>query len=283
MSKNLWTNPAGRYGPNYCINGNPSDDPMDDNGHGTAVAGVIGAVGNNTRDVAGVNWQVKIMAVKAFCSNGAGRPMDVINGILYAVDNGAWIINASWSYGMVDPVGLRSAIQYANQRNVLFVAAAGNTLNDNDFQPTYPANYQLSNVISVAATNERDQLWIGPGTTRYGSNWGMTTVHIAAPGDGIMSLQPSFLGGGTSYNDGTSMAAPHVAGCAALMQTGRTAPLSPGMVKLYIMSTGDTDACLDGLVLFARRLNCFMAVTRPRRHFHSDIVVPSSGLVLPTP
>lgn len=272
MSKNLWTDSStGKFGPNYCNNGNPPDDPMDDEGHGTAVAGVIGAVGNNTRDVAGMHWKAKIMAVKAFCINGAGSATaitpDLINGIIYAVDKGAWIINNSWDIGTANSAQLRSAINYANQHDVLFVAAAGNRLNDNDFAPTYPANYALDNVIAVAATNERDQLWIGPGSMRYGSNWGMTTVHIAAPGDGIYSLQHSVLGGGTSGNDGTSMAAPHVAGCAALMQAGQTAPLSPKWIRDRINATGDTVACLEGMVINAKRLNCYMAVSPPKIPF----------------
>ena len=267
-SKNLWTDTTGKFGQNYCNNGNPSNDPIDDEGHGTAVAGVIGAVGNNGQDIAGVSWNVKIMAVKAFCKDNSNpnAPPTATNdhlaqGVRYAVDNGAWIINASWDIGTADSGILRDEIQNANQHNVLFVAASGNTLNDNDFWPTYPANYahDLDNVVAVAATNERDQLWIGSGTKRYGSNWGKTTVHIAAPGDEIYSLTTSVNGGGITGNDGTSMAAAHVTGCAALMRDGRFR-LSPKAIRDKINSSGDTVACLEGMVLNAKRLNCWRAV-----------------------
>ena len=259
-SKNLWTDASGNFGHNYC---DDNDDPMDVDGHGTAVAGIIGAVGNNSSDLSGVNWKVKLMALKALCGSRLTiNSSDAADAVQYAVDHGAWVINTSWHIDGYS-AGLETAIKYAMDHDVLLVASASNKLNDNDFWPTYPANYALENVIAVAATNIRDQLWIGQGSSRYGSNWGETTVHIAAPGDYIYSLQTTkgTGGGGTSGWDGTSMAAPLVAGCAALMERNLSVPANPKTIKDRIMSHSDPVSCLEGFVINAKRLNCYKAVT----------------------
>jgi subtilisin family serine protease len=242
---NLWENPSETlnnndddlnnfiddiYGPNYCSNGRTNGDPKDDHGHGTLVAGTIAAVGNNTMHVTGVSWKAKIMSVKSFCYDGIGNTGAIIAGIYYAVNMGATIISNSWSLGGVNHQNLKTAIEYANQHNVLFVAAAGNINNDNDTNPQYPASYVIDNVMAVAATDETDHRWVE--SVSEGSNWGATSVHIAAPGHFIESLVPLYLDPyGISLANGTSMAAPHVAGCAVLLQSKRLATSSPSPKK----------------------------------------------------
>ncbi|MGB9873869.1 MAG: S8 family serine peptidase, partial [Hydrogenobacter sp.] len=162
-------------------------DPMDYNGHGTHLAGIIGAIWSNSVGTAGLCPGVKIMAVRV-C--GAGRTCNdfsIIKGIKYAVDNGARIINMSFGgYGGYDGDFEYDAINYAADRGVLVVASAGNEANDNDKNPVYPASYSLPNIISVAATDRNDNL-------APFSNYGRTKVHIAAPGVDILSTYNRYL------------------------------------------------------------------------------------------
>lgn len=178
------------------------NNPMDGDGHGTHVAGTIAAEGNNAIGVAGVMWDAQIMALQIFDTTGwfAATLSDIISAINYSVTEGAHIINASWGGGPgVDAPGdfLRDAIEAAGEKGVLFVAAAGNRGDDNAIHPMFPASYTLPNIISVAATNNRDELALF-------SNFGSTSVHVAAPGVDIWSAMPGNLYG---YMSGTSMAA----------------------------------------------------------------------------
>lgn len=153
--------------------------PIDTYGHGTHVAGTIGAVGNNATGVAGINWTARIMPVRAGDSNGL-TTADIVNSVDHARDNGAKIINAS--YGGYDySISERDAISRAAAAGILFVASAGNETNDNDVYPVYPASYGLSNIIAVAATNQSD------GLCNF-SNYGKNSVHVGAPGRNIYSL-----------------------------------------------------------------------------------------------
>ena len=175
-------------------------DPFDDHSHGTHVAGIIGATGNNRVGITGVCWEVTLMAIKAFDETGNATTSDTIEAIHYAVANGAQIINASW--GQDDSShALEEAVAAAIKAGVLFIAAAGN---ENTDARVYPAAFD--HVVSVAATDRKDQR---PRFSNYGAR-----VDLAAPGEFIFSTMPDSR---YEYFSGTSMAAPHVTGVAALI------------------------------------------------------------------
>ena len=223
LAANMWRNPGE-------IPGNGRDDdlngfiddvhgadtasgtgaPFDENGHGTHVAGIVAAVGNNGRGGSGVAWAAQIMALKFLDSTGNGYTSDAIEAIDYARRKGAKVINASFA-GPDYSTSFREALLRARSAGIVFVAAAGNETSDNDVTPTYPANYNLDNVVTVAATARNDAL-------ADFSNFGSQSVHLAAPGGGIFS---TYFLGDDSYVEmgGTSMAAPQVAGAIALVRT----------------------------------------------------------------
>ena len=186
-----------------------NSDSMDYNGHGSHVAGTI-AGWEPTINFYGVAPRSRIMSVKTHNSRGLSSKRAVVEGILYAADNGAQVINCSWS-GAPEAANwsqlLHDAIEYASQKGALVVAAAGNKANYNDANPVYPACYQ--NVISVAAT-----AYIADNIASF-SNYGIRTVHVAAPGSAIYSI--AHEEGQYMRASGTSMAAPHVSGAAALI------------------------------------------------------------------
>jgi len=158
------------------------NDPTDYFAHGTHVAGTIAAIGNNAEGITGVNWLASIMPLRIFGAFGYGDTAKAIEAITYAADNGANVINASWGGGGFSQA-LYDAISYANNRGCLFVAAAGNSGDDNDINAFYPASYDLPNIISVAATEHNDNLaWF--------SNFGATSVDVAAPGLNVLSSIP---------------------------------------------------------------------------------------------
>jgi subtilisin family serine protease len=160
-------------------------DPTDYYAHGTHVAGTIAAIGNNAAGITGVNWLASIMPLRIFGAFGYGDTAKAIEAITYAADNGAHVINASWGEGGFSQA-LYDAISYANDKGCLFVASAGNSSDDNDINPFYPASFDLPNIISVAATEHNDNLaWF--------SNFGATSVDVAAPGVNVLSSIP-FLG-----------------------------------------------------------------------------------------
>ncbi len=201
-----------------------SNDPMDTYSHGTHVAGIIGAIGNNSVGVAGVNWQTRIMPVK-FMEGGGGDVASEVQAINYAVENGAKIINASFGDSVYSQAEY-DAIQSAGARGVLFVAAAGNDGLDND-GPTknYPSSYNLPNVIAVAATVYSDS------RATY-SNYGATSVHLAAPGDSILSTIPE----NQSSTSGASLSvpsAPEIPFYPAGMEYASPIPSSGIMKTLY--------------------------------------------------
>src|SRR5882762_5955868 len=221
LAANMWVNPTecnnngldndGDGYVNDCHGINAithTGDPMDDYFHGTHVAGTIGAIGNNAVGVTGVNWNVSILACKFLDSNGSGTTADAVAFLDYVAlmkDRGVNIVASSNSWGGGDySQALRDAIVAQRTRGILFVAAAGNAMADNDQIPTYPCSYDLSNVICVASAVDSISLF---------SNRGLGTVHLAAPGESIWSTVPK---NGYNAYDGTSMATPHVTGVIGL-------------------------------------------------------------------
>lgn len=244
---------------------NNDNDPIDDNGHGTHVAGIIGAVGNNGTGIAGVMWNVRLMPVKVLDFMGVGNDMDIIDGIEYAVDNGAQVINASWGgYGPFS-WSLYNAISSANTAGVLFVAAAGNGQlggdgigDNNDLTPFYPASYSryLPNIISVAATDQDD-------VRVPFSNYGTNTVHVAAPGVYILSTIPQNLYSDMSdkeFLEGTSMAAPHVSGLAGLLMSYYT-NASHSQIRGMILRYVDIKPTLIDWIFTGGRINAYSAIS----------------------
>lgn len=204
-----------------------NNNPYDDNQHGTHCAGVIGAVGDNGKGVAGVNWHVKIMPLKFLGSDGSGTTEDAAEAIIYAARMGAKVMSNSWGGGDNSRT-LQDAIQLASDQGVLFVAAAGNESSNTDNTANYPSTYDVPNVVAVASSDRNDAL-------SSFSNYGRYTVDLAAPGSSILSAQPL---GRYQLLSGTSMATPHVAGAAALIWAQYpTLTMKQVIVRLY----GSTD------------------------------------------
>ena len=224
------------------VNGDP--DPMDDHvqGHGTHVAGIIGARGNNLLGVTGLCQSVRIMPIKILDSGGNGFTSDIIQAVDFAVANGAKVLNNSYG-GSEYSVLVEEAIQRAANAGVLFVAAAGNSHANNDLNPVYPANHNATcaNVISVGATTDRDGYAVV-------SNFGSKTVDIAAPGEAILSTLPGDTFG---ILTGTSMAAPLVSGAAALVHS-RFPGIPLPQLKLRLLGTSNRLPALEGKVVNGR-------------------------------
>jgi subtilisin family serine protease len=278
---NLFHNTALCNGVNDGTNGcygiapvNNDTNPFDDNGHGTHVAGIIGAAGNNNLGVVGINWNVQLLACKFLDSTGSGKTSDAITCLDYVQQmksSGYNIVatNNSWG-GSAYSQALNDAILAQQQAGILFVAAAGNEFSDNDVRPTYPANTSLPNVIAVAATTRTDSVAVF-------SNTGRHTVHLGAPGQEILSTLP-----GTNYGvlSGTSMASPHVAGAVALL-AAQNPTLDWRALKNLILSGGDARASLAQTVT-GDRLNLNGSMTCSDRPLESRLL-PRDNAVAGSP
>ena len=233
--------------------GEYDNTPQDEHGHGTHVAGTIAATRNNNEGIAGVADNVKIMGLRFLDKQGNGITSWAINAIEYAVANGAAISNNSWGGGPYE-TPLYNAIAESGNAGHLFVAAAGNSGNNSDLFPMYPAAYNLPNILSIAAINSS-------GSLAGFSNYGNSTVDIAAPGVNILSTMS-----GESENcpvlgtpcyvswQGTSMAAPHATGIAALM-LGINTGLSPEDIIQIMGDTARPSTALNGKVRFNGELD----------------------------
>jgi subtilisin family serine protease len=247
----------------------PDDnDPADENWHGTHVAGTVGARGNNGTSVTGVAWHVSLVPLRVLNSAGQGLVSDLIEGYGYARRQGLRIVNASLG-GAGGSDAERDALAAAS--NTLFVVAAGNGGTDqlgdnNDTTPTYPCSYNLPNVICVAATDSKDQL-------ASFSNYGSTSVDLAAPGVQIHSTIPPAT---RAWAGGTSMATPHVSGAAAL-EMARFPTASVAGIRAALLQSVDAKPSLAGKTVTGGRLNVFRAL--------GGIPVPPapSGGSTPTP
>jgi hypothetical protein len=228
-------------------------DPMDDNGHGTHVSGTIGALGNNGIGVAGINWQVQLLPCKFLDATGSGlteAAIACLDLMKQWKDSGVNVVVTNNSWGGSDASqALHDAIAAMMEDGILFIAAAGNDFSNNDQFPTYPANFYLPNVISVAATDRNDN------AVTF-SNLGRRTVHIAAPGQDILSTTPNNT---YSYDSGTSMAAPHVTGVVALLKA-QNPTLDWRSLKNLVLTGGDALPSLQQTIS-QRRLNAYGALT----------------------
>lgn len=227
---------------------NGDNDPMDGHSHGTHVAGTIGAAGNNGVGVAGVNWDVSLVGIKIFSDSGSTSTDVIIEAIEYTTAVGIHVTNNSWGGGGFNQA-LHDAIEEANDEGVLFVAAAGNSRNNNDRSPYYPATYDLDNIITVAATDHNDRL-------ASFSSYGQEEVEIAAPGVDVYSTTPGNRYGSKS---GTSMATPHVTGLVALVMA-QFPDLDLEGVKDRVVNTGDKISSLSSRVISGARINALGAL-----------------------
>lgn len=227
-------------------------NPADDHGHGTHVAGIIGAVTNMESGVSGVAPRVSIMAVKYYSESNPGSVnlKNTIDALNYAIDRGARIINYSGG-GPEYSEAEYLAIKRAESRGILIVAAAGNEHQNTDLRENYyyPQAYGLSNIISVAATDINNNLLPS-------SNWGKTKVDVAAPGENIYSTLP---GNRYGYMTGTSQATAFVSGIAALL-LARNPSMKPSEIKAIIRGSVDKLPQLDGKVASGGRVNAYSAL-----------------------
>ncbi|HEV7664320.1 MAG TPA: S8 family peptidase [Chloroflexota bacterium] len=206
---------------------NDTPTPQDDESHGTAVAGIIGAVGNNHEGVTGIAWHVKLLPIKALNAQGRGPDSAMVKAILYAADAGAKIINIS-STGTRYSAALETAVQYAQEKGALVVAAAGNT-GDRDNAVNYPAAFD--GVLAVAAIDDKDQVASFSQRQSY--------VALAAPGVDVPSTAWAGAGRGNyASQSGTSIAAPHVSGAAAVLWALRP-DLAAGDIATALRASAD--------------------------------------------
>ncbi len=271
LSSNAWTNP---YDPvdgldndgngykddirgwDFDRNDNSTYDGTQDD-HGTHVAGTIGAVGGNGKGVAGICWRVKLISAK-FIGRAGGTAANAIKAVDYLTDlktrHGLDIVatNNSWG-GAGYSQGLYDAIERANTAHIVFVAAAGNGGGDgvgdnNDTTPHYPSSYANTNVIAVASITSS-------GAKSSFSNYGSTSVDLGAPGSGIFSTLPG-QNNSSKYGSysGTSMAAPHVTGAAALHAAGHPSDTA-AQIKAAILGSTIQTPSLAGKCVTGGRLN----------------------------
>ncbi len=261
LAANVWTNPGEIPGNGIDDDGdgviddvhglntfNHTGDVLDDEGHGTHVAGTIGALGNNGLGVVGVNWNVKILSVKIFTSDDSAGSAGAAEGYEYLINLKAHgvnirVVNNSWG-GPAPSQALADAFRAAEAAGILSVCAAGNEHHNNDYRPDYPAGIDCASLISVAASTSDDKI-------ASFSNYGALTVDLAAPGENILS---TYRGGHYISFSGTSMACPHVAGAAALL-LAQNPSLTPANVKALLMATVDPLPQWQGKVRSAGRLN----------------------------
>ncbi len=247
---------------------NEDNDPDDDNGHGTHVAGILAAVGNNGVGIAGVAWSARILPLKFLSAIGTGSTSDAIRAVEYATAMGARLTNNSWG-GISFSQALRDAIEAAGEANVLFVAASGNNASNNDAFAHYPSGFDLPNLISVLASDHND-------TRSVFSNYGAVSVDLAAPGSDIISTFP-----GDRYvsASGTSMAAPQVSGAVCLLWSAAPT-LTYQEVRDAILDSVDKIPALQNVTATGGRLNLDRMMSQlddiPPAAI-TDLVVQSTG------
>lgn len=236
------------HGWNFVAN---NDDLTDNHGHGTHIAGIVGAKAGNGKGIAGIAPVVSLMILKYFDPKvpSTDNLKNTIESIRYAIKMKANIINYSGG-GTEFSADEKAAIEEARSQGILFVAAAGNERSNSDHHKYYPADYGLDNIISVTAIDPKTEVLPS-------SNYGIETVDLAAPGQNILSTLP---GSNYGYMTGTSQATAFVTGAAVLVMAHHT-DFSVGQVKKYVLATGDSNAALLSKTRTARRLNLYKALT----------------------
>ncbi len=236
------------HGANFVESTKPTGNSMDDHGHGSHCSGTVAARGDDGKGIVGVAWKAKIMGVKFLSASGAGTLEGAVQAIHYATKMGAKILSNSWGGGGFSQALLES-IQKSHEAKSLFVAAAGNESNNNDASPTYPATYDVPNILAVAAVDNKGQL-------ASFSSYGKTKVHVGAPGVNVLSLTTN----GYASWSGTSMATPHVSGIAVLLAS-RFPEMSGVEMKERIVTTAKPDRFLNKKVKSGGVANAFTALT----------------------
>lgn len=270
LAANMWVNEAEKNGqPGVDDDGNGyvddihgydfannDGDPMDGHSHGTHCAGTIGAVHDNGEGVAGVMADVTLVGVKFLTDSGSGSTANAIKSIDYATKIGVDIMSNSWGGGGRSQA-LEDAIKRAAEAGIIFTAAAGNSRSNNDTRPHYPSNYDVENVVSVAAHTAQD-------TLASFSCYGKRTVHIAAPGHNVMSTVKN---GGYKAYSGTSMATPHVSGVLGLLlaNEGR---MPHSEMRERLLATSIPVAAYRGKTINGGRIDAhnLLTDTRPPRN-----------------
>jgi subtilisin family serine protease len=271
LKYNIWINPGEIPGNNIDDDGNGFIDDVygwnfadndnnvtDSNGHGTHIAGIIAASGNNTQGISGVIWNATILPLKFIDKNGDGYISDAVSAISYAAKIGAFIINCSWS-GSTYSNALKDIIETSS---ALVVCAAGNDVSraNIDITPNYPASYDSSNIISVTAVDITDNL-------PYFSSYGVNSVDVAAPGSSIYSTLP---GSSYGYMSGTSMAAAYVSGLAGLIKS-LIPDLNSLQVKNVILNNVDIIDSLTGKILTGGRINAYRSLNNIMTDYNKKI------------
>ncbi len=258
---------------------NPSNegDPLDDNNHGTHVTGVIAAATNNSIGIAGLNHNTKIIACKFLDNNGSGSLIGAMICMDYFLNlkrSGVNVVatNNSWGGGGAHSDLMFAAIKAHGDNNIAFIAAAGNSSNDNDQAPAYPASYRLKNVLSVAAIEEQN-------TLASFSNFGQRRVHIGAPGVSVLSTIRN--NGYASYR-GTSMASPHVAGLYSLVLS-QNPSLSPEQAIARLLAGAQPTSDLLGKTVTGARASALNNVNGGAlgcngRHSYQKLINPVAAI-----
>jgi hypothetical protein len=284
LRANLWTNPGEVAGNGVDDDGNGFRDDVngwnflagtgalsDPDGHGTHVSGTIGAVGNNGLGVVGVNWHVRIAGLRVGDETFDGRA--TLEALRYVVNlrrRGVNVVAVNASFGGDSHSSLfEQELRTASGLGVLFVAAAGNDAENADLAKHYPSSYPVDNVIAVASIHQ------GGALSQF-SNWGRAEIDLAAPGTGVLSTVP---GGGWAIYEGTSMAAPHVAGAAALVAAAEPALTGAG-IRARLLATVSPEPALTGVVATGGRLNVRRALAPGQPRLAVAVARPAVRVVV---